>query len=304
MKKRIIYSLTSRGLFSEISNLALAKVYTDFYNQKLIVNTRRWNARINRGWEDYFLSTLPCVNSIMSSQINVYKGKMWFGNIYYKPRKFFQYYFSFALNCLYLFFHPDTALGDEVFLNMRTKEFIEDKLDNAAISLSDAMKSIMQYNEFTNSYVESCKKSLNLPEHYMGVHIRRGDKITEQEMESIDLQKYLDAIIANKLKASSVYIATDDISVIPFFQKGLAIHGIDVYCNNNISQNGFDEAKFNTKNKEDRYNDTLNTLFDMDVLIHSTFFIGTYSSNVSRIVPLYIGFDNSISLDVEWNLTI
>ena len=34
----------------------------------------------------------------------------------------------------------------------------------------------------------------------------------------------------------------------------------------------------------------------------STFFIGTYTSNVSRIVPLYVGFEKSLSLDDEWKL--
>jgi len=43
-------------------------------------------------------------------------------------------------------------------------------------------------------------------------------------------------------------------------------------------------------------------LLDMDILIHSSFFIGTYTSNVSRIVPLYVGFEKSLSLDDEWKL--
>ena len=54
--------------------------------------------------------------------------------------------------------------------------------------------------------------------------------------------------------------------------------------------------------QKSRYIDTLNMLLDMDILIHSSFFIGTYTSNVSRIVPLYVGFDKSFSLDDEWKL--
>ena len=54
--------------------------------------------------------------------------------------------------------------------------------------------------------------------------------------------------------------------------------------------------------KKSRYIDTLNMLLDMDILIHSSFFIGTYTSNVSRIVPLYVGFEKSLSLDDEWKL--
>ena len=38
-KKRIVYSLTGRGLFSELSNLALALVYADYNQEELTVNT-------------------------------------------------------------------------------------------------------------------------------------------------------------------------------------------------------------------------------------------------------------------------
>ena len=38
-KKRIVYSLTGRGLFSELSNLALALVYADYNQEELTVNS-------------------------------------------------------------------------------------------------------------------------------------------------------------------------------------------------------------------------------------------------------------------------
>ena len=44
-----------------------------------------------------------------------------------------------------------------------------------------------------------------------------------------------------------------------------------------MTQTGFDESLFNTKDKKSRYIDTLNMLLDMDILIHSSFFIGTYT---------------------------
>ena len=67
-KKRIVYSLTGRGLFSELSNLALALVYADYNQEELTVNTRNWNARVEKGWSDYFESVLPNCNGVMCSQ--------------------------------------------------------------------------------------------------------------------------------------------------------------------------------------------------------------------------------------------
>lgn len=94
-EKRIVYSLTGRGLFSELSNLALALVYADYNQEELTVNTRNWNARVEKGWSDYFESVLPDCNGVMCSQYIVYKkGKPWWGNIYYNPSAFFRYYIS------------------------------------------------------------------------------------------------------------------------------------------------------------------------------------------------------------------
>ena len=125
-KKRIVYSLTGRGLFSELSNLALALVYADYNQEELTVNTRNWNARVEKGWSDYFESVLPDCNGVMCSQYIVYKkGKPCWGNIYYNPSAFFRYYIFYIMNRIYLLFHPETELGNEVFLKMRSEEFLE-----------------------------------------------------------------------------------------------------------------------------------------------------------------------------------
>ena len=70
-KKRIVYSLTGRGLFSELSNLALALVYADYNQEELTVNTRNWNARVEKGWSDYFESVLPDCNGVIITGVSV-----------------------------------------------------------------------------------------------------------------------------------------------------------------------------------------------------------------------------------------
>ena len=60
-------------MFSELSNLALALVYADYNQEELTVNTRNWNARVEKGWSDYFESVLPNCNGVMCSQYIVYK---------------------------------------------------------------------------------------------------------------------------------------------------------------------------------------------------------------------------------------
>lgn len=301
-KKRIIYSLTGRGLFSELSNLILAVVYATYNDEELIVNTRNWNARIEKGWNDYFEPTLPDSNSLICSQYRIYaKKKPWWGNIYYNPSAFFRYYTFYVMNRIFLLFHPETELGDDVFIKMRSKEFIE-KHENIRNDYSLNLKRILRFNLKTNNYIQNEKNKLNLPEDYIAVHIRRGDKIVSCEMKEINLDEYVSAIKEKRYVSHNVFIATDDVSVVDNLKSVLTIDGFHVYCNAAVVQNGFDESSFNNKDKQTRYMDTLNMLLDMDIMIHSLFFIGTYSSNVSRIVPLYVGFENSLSLDENWKL--
>lgn len=301
-KKRIIYSLTGRGLFSELSNLALAVVYAAYNNEVLILNTRNWNARIKKGWRDYFEPVLPESNCLMCSQCVVYtKRKPWWGNLYYNPSAFWGYYAFYMMNKVFLLFNPKTELGCDVFMKMRSKNFIG-KHENIRNDYSLVLKRILKLNLDTLNYMQKERDKLGLPADYIAVHIRRGDKITSCEMKEIDLSLYVDAIKGKSHISRNVFIATDDASVVDELKSVLSTDGFHVYSNAAVAQNGFDESSFNSKDRQSRYRDTLNILLDMDIMIHSLFFIGTYSSNVSRIVPLYIGFENSLSLDEEWKL--
>ena len=74
-KKRIIYSLSTRGMYSELFNLCLAIVYANHYQKHLKLNTWLWNSRIKKGWEDYFEPTLDYSNNPFSAQDKVYSNE-------------------------------------------------------------------------------------------------------------------------------------------------------------------------------------------------------------------------------------
>lgn len=303
-KKRIIYSLTTRGFFSELNNLVLAKVYADWHGMELVINTKNWNARIKEGWNDYFKNTLACRNDFFTAQLKIYsKEKPWIGKIYYNPKEFFTFYFYYYANFVYSLFHPHTELAKEVFAKMCSVKFVKGALGrDCLVRFSLAFRELYQYNARTEAEIARKKRRLGLPQRYMGVHIRRGDKIISGEMEKIDIGAYISEIEKRKYICRHVYIATDDLSSIQQLKEALLPKGFYLYYNEAGGQQGFDEKTFNGKGKDERYADTLNVLLDMDVLIHSCFFIGTYSSNLSRVVPIYLGMDNCISLDRPWDL--
>ena len=303
-KKRIIYSLTNRGLFSELSNLALAIVYAEINNFDLIVNSRNWNARFNKGMADYFEPCIPERSDFYTSQLKIYtQEKPWIGNIYYNPKFFFKFYSMEILNSIYAFFYPKTIYSKDIFPKMYNKNFIDNILGTECFQkMSYTFKQIYQYNEETAQYICRRKRDLNIPDKYISVHIRRGDKITTGEMNDILLDKYMDEIKKLSDYYKDIYIATDDKTIIPYFAKELKEIGLNLYYNKFNMQEGFVESKFNTKSKQAIKEETLNMLFDMDMMIQSSYFIGTYSSNIGRIIPLYLGLANCKSLDIDWNI--
>ena len=303
-KNNIVFSLTTRGFYSELFNLSLAQVYAHHYGLKLKINSWLWNFRIDKGWEDYFEPVLKNANNPLSAQDNVYtKEKPWIGKIYYKPKEFFTFYYRILANCLYSIFHPNTMLTKDVFADMRSEHFINDVLGKDAFNLlAEAYKHIYILNAETKKNIEKAKKFLNLPNEYIGVHIRRGDKITSEEMKEIHNDKYINEIIKHSDICKYIYIATDDISIINEFRAILEPLGIKVYYNSLNNSKGYDLEKFNKATKQARREEAINVLLDMDILIHSIFFIGTYTSNLSRVVPFYLGQDNCVSLDNVWNI--
>ena len=303
-KNKIIYSLSTRGMYSELFNLCLAIVYAHHHHLSLKLNTWLWNSRIKKGWEDYFEPTLDCYNSPFSAQDKVYTNERpWIGKIYYKPEEFLSYYYRLILNNIYLILHPSHILTKEIFVDMRSEEFIHNNLGKDAFSLmATSFKQMYQLNQNIRNLLRQRIDALKLPTDYIGVHIRRGDKITSKEMQEIHLDNYVNTILKHKSIGSNVYIATDDTSIINDIKEKLCPHDFNIFYNYLNKSNGFNETNFNNSSKLSRQEETLNVLLDMEVLIHSKFFIGTYTSNLSRVVPFFLGLDKCISLDNDWNI--
>ena len=303
--KQIMYCLTGRGLYSELSNLALAHCYARLNGYRLVVNTRRWNARLQHGLTDYFQPFFPENQSLWTAQDKIFTlERPWVGKVYYNPQEFWRYWSQTTLNHLYGLFHHGTLLSKEVYHRMTSPTFLSPFSREAlARELSASFRSFYRYNDEVAEAIRERRHAVGLEGPYMAVHVRRGDKITSGEMQDLALDTYVCHILAHLDVSRHIYIATDDVSILSYFQARLSDKQVQLYYNTFSHQKGFDEKTFNAKSVEDVREDMLNMLFDMDMLIHASCFIGTYSSNIGRIVPLYLGFERCHSVDETWDMT-
>ena len=302
--KKIIYSLTHRGLYSELVNLALAKVYADKYNYRLLVNSRNWNSKIDNGLSDWFIPYFEETHSILTYQEKIYNNeKPWIGKIYYNPSAFWGYWRERLYNKIFKFFNPTALLSKESFQRMHSGDFLSQYSEGELLNaVSNSFKKFYKYNALTQNSISEKKQYINIPDNYISIHIRRGDKIVTGEMEDISLNIYVDAIRKYSYINNNIYIATDDVTVISYISKKLSDIDIKIYYNKENKLKGFDEKTYNLKSDSVRRDEVLNMLFDMDMMINSSFFIGTFSSNVGCVVAMYLGLDKCHSIDVSWKI--
>ena len=302
--KIIIYSLTHRGLYSELVNLALAKVYADKYNYRLLVNSRNWNSKIDNGLSDWFIPYFEETHSILTYQEKIYNNeKPWIGKIYYNPSAFWGYWRERLYNKIFKFFNPTALLSKESFQRMHSGDFLSQYSEGELLNaVSNSFKKFYKYNALTQNSISEKKQYINIPDNYISVHIRRGDKIVTGEMEDINLNIYVDAIRKYSYISNNIYIATDDVTVISYISKKLSDIDTNIYYNKENKLKGFDEKTYNLKSDSVRRDEVLNMLFDMDMMINSSFFIGTFSSNVGCVVAMYLGLDKCHSIDVSWKI--
>ena len=302
--KKIIYSLTHRGLYSELVNLALAKVYADKYNYRLLVNSRNWNSKIDNGLSDWFIPYFEETHSILTYQEKIYNNeKPWIGKIYYNPSAFWGYWRERLYNKIYKIFNTTALLSKESFQRMHSGDFLSQYSEGELLNaVSNSFKKFYNYIALTQNSISEKKQYINIPDNYISIHIRRGDKIVTGEMEDINLNIYVDAIRKYSYISNNIYIATDDVTVISYISKKLSDIDIKIYYNKENKLKGFDEKTYNLKSDSVRRDEVLNMLFDMDMMINSSFFIGTFSSNVGCVVAMYLGLDKCHSIDVSWKI--
>ena len=278
------------------------------FSPSFVVNSFFWNCRFKYGLRDYFVKSISETNNVFTAQIirtmgntkgmslvEQIKNQIITANNLPFYRKFF-YAGLHVFNNIYKLFNKQILFGTDLFDTIRNKTFLS---SISFLEYSSELKQLLVPNSKVCDFIykDPLFKELKKTE-YIGVHIRRGDKISTGEMENLELNKYVDEI--KKIGLNTVYIATDDVSVVEYIRD--KCDNIYIYTNPHLKQFGFVENTFNHKSHTDRYYDTLILLYDIFVLISGKKFIGTYSSNLSRIIPCFLGLNNCVSLDEEWSV--
>jgi hypothetical protein len=269
-KELFIYRITARGLFSEINNLIIAIYYCEKYNYDLKVELDQRDGLDGRlyfqfGFEKYFnLESNYDKNKVYTNTI-ISGG---FGKNKDDPTR---------LEFLKL---------QRTHINFPTAVRIHKKL---TISL------------FVKNKITTQISNLKLPDNYVFMHIRRGDKL-KHEANFIGFDKFICKHIEFNKNIKNIFIASDDYNTVLEANKYLQENKLDYKVYNIIDNNkkGHDTHFRLTHKNFFSEKEFINFMTEVEIARLSKHVYCTYSSNVGRyIAVLHEDLNNITSLDKE-----
>jgi hypothetical protein len=288
-KKTLVFRIGDKcGFFSEYNVMVSAIDYCIRNNINFELYSKDSNFGYKDGWTDYFQPFCKNVNEKNHSIIN-YRPKidkklryLWqlkylilekTYSYIYKKIKGFNFY---TQDIWYYIDHN----AKQIEANVNDKDILK--------RYHTIVKYTWKYNQETENEINERIKKLNLPDKYISLHIRRGDKITETDYVSID--QYF--VYTSKLNCKNIFIATDDYSVIEEISSKHPEYNIYTLCNS--SERGYQQNEFQRMEISAKKEHMFELFTTIEIISNSFQFIGTQTSNIG----LYMLMRNSTICDM------
>lgn len=141
---------------------------------------------------------------------------------------------------------------------------------------------------------------------YLGLHIRRGDKVSTGEAESTPVDVYMQTASAyldeNTIDVEGIWVASDEVGILEEVRDLSEIYFPHISRENIVYNSGKKEVI--TRSKWQGYSSFVTLVSDMNKLANSEVFVGSFSSNLGRLVTVFREGkgkprDSSMSVDVK-----
>lgn len=297
MNQVLFYIGADAGFFSEYNNMLFAIIYCKLNNIKFTLASHNATFAYQKGWQDYFVP--------FCSEFNPQYNRKF--NLRYEPYKIestrdkWKWLFYKTL----LFFRGIDTLTYDIFYKARQLSpqqiySIPDLAGNATLleHCKVLNQQIWKYNEVTKDAVVKRLCRLQIPQRYVSLHIRRGDK--HIETEHTQLNKYIE-LLQQHTDCRDVFVATDDYSVIDELRHSYPNYTF--YTLTSPQNKGYDQRTFEKQNPEKRRENMYDLFADVELIKQSECFVGTLSSNIGMYLYMVMGAERCFGVDyAEWKI--
>ena len=277
--------------------MLLAILYCKQEGIEFMLNSEYWNSAYERGWDDYFE---PFCRSVSS---NLLDANYLFCNITLRSRlSIWRKKLSLALKEKKIILINVDVWPHIWNVSFTKKTFNDGQGDESCFDLCrHILNTIWIYNSNTKKSVFDLMRSATPKTPYFTIHVRRGDKIREAPHAQVD--RYIQ--LANRLSKSPIpncHVMTDDYEVVCELRQKFRDLNFFSLCL--PDSRGHDQNIFNSSSSPSRKINTINLLADLNLAMEGVFFVGTFSSNVGRLVALRRGLESTFSVDIPYAMKV
>jgi hypothetical protein len=313
-KKKLVFNLgIDSGFFSEYNNMILAMLYCLDNRISFSLFSKQANFKIDKGWTDYFLSF--CEEDLNDNHKR-FNYRMPFIRTTKTGKKRHDLIFNHIVNPLKNSFDPFREGLKKIIYFRKSPRFdyftynvwnkfrsnemmtkcykipelgIDGDIQEAASLL---IKLTWRFNSTTQDRIDKLISSINLPDNYIGFHIRGGDK--SKEYKIIEPYNYFQSAVELNTNRKA-FVLTDDYGIIEELK--IKFPEWDIYTLCGKEERGYSHKEFSNKSLEYKDQNLIKLFSSIEILNRSELFIGTFSSNPGMYMGMRKPKSKCIGLD-------
>ena len=290
-RKLIHHFGTGNGFYSELNSLLFSVLFCLQNKLRLELYSKDAPFCFGNGWNEYFEPFCPeFKNDFIGKRIS---------------RDYINNHRDKHLCYLYKIFTKNIILND-IYWFCRSGWFEHSHFEIPELgingNLDQALKIIIpivyRFNSEYSSIIDKFIKDINLPLHYISLHVRAGDKKTERRL--ISAQDYLDKA-KEYSNCHNVFIATDDYRIFEQIRKDNPNYTF--YTSTSPNEKGYDQDKFVQSSQEYIRQNLIEMFASINIFLNSELLVGTYSSNPGMFASFQLN-NHMIGMDYNQRIII
>lgn len=294
--KKVLFRIgVDAGFFSEFNNMIFSLHYCLKHDIIFVLNSNHANFSFKKGWSDYFVPFLK-ENQFL---LNKYYNNRLAPPIIVRHRD----KIGFSIYKIWLWLNGYSYTTWQI-LPLARKQSIDDMYSLPAIGIkgqllqncSKLVDNLWVFQPQVKELIDQQIHRIQIPECYIALHIRLGDKIAETGFQ-IELDKYMKVIEQNNNGCSNIFVATDDYTSIEMLQVTYPTYNFFTLCNE--TKRGYHQNYQSRKNKEQVKEDMIDLFADVELLCKGNIFVGTLSSNVGIFMLMRLGEERCYGVDYD-----
>ena len=285
-RKLIHHFGTGNGFYSELNSLLFSTLFCLQNKLRLELYSKDATFTFGNGWAEYFEPFCPEFK-------NDYIGKR-------ISRDYINNHHDKHICYLYKIFTRNDILND-IYWYCRSGWFEHSHFCIPELGIDgdirQAMKVIIpivyRFNDKYTTIIDKFIEDLKLPNEYISLHVRAGDKITERKL--ITPQAYLEKAKRHS-NCHNIFVATDDYRIFEQLRDNNPEYAF--YTSTSPEDHGNNTEVFFTTSEDNIKRNLIEMFSSVEIFIKSELFIGTYSSNPGMFVGMLL--DNKmIGMDYD-----